>query len=375
MAEVRNLFEQDHARAKKRLDILRCMQDVKARAGKSYRAQLGEMLNLSLGDGRISAQDYFYYRLYDDERVPAEEKRRFISDSLYDPVTRKCCDPQYWATAGDKLVAYTILGACGAPIPEIQAIFCLSGRNCGPIRTLRSIDALAHFLHADARFPIFAKPIAGVGSFGACRIEAARDGELILDGGRPLPIDRFAAEIDAQGGYLLQSMLRPHSELQEVAEIVSTIRVIVIFEAGQPQIIHTIWKIPAGGNIADNFWREGNILADIDIETGIVRRAMRGIGPSTEELSRHPDSDATIVGRTLPLWRELRSLCLDSAPIFIALRFQSWDIALCPEGPVIVEVNNGSAFTLPQLATGRGMLTDRFRAFLSACGYKLKRRP
>jgi len=374
MAENRNLFEQDYAMAKPRLDILRCMHEVRARAGKPYRAQLGEILRLALGDGRISAQDYFYYRLYDDARISPDEKRRFISDNLYDPVTRKCCDPKYWATAGDKLVAYTILAACGAPVPETQAIFCLSGRNCGSARTLRSVEGLAQFLQSDARFPIFAKPIAGVGSFGACRIEAARDGELFLDGGRALPIEHFAAQLDSQGGYLLQTMLRPHAELQQVGDTVSTIRVIVIFEAGKPQILYTIWKIPAAGNIADNFWREGNMLADVDIETGEVRRAMRGIGLSTEELGQHPDSNGMIVGRTLPHWQELRSLCLDFAPIFVALRFQSWDVALCPQGPVIVEVNNGSAFTLPQLATGRGMLSDRFRSFLSSCGYKLRRK-
>ena len=35
----------------------------------------------------------------------------------------------------------------------------------------------------------------------------------------------------------------------------------------------------------------------------------------------------------------------------------------------MVEVNAGSAFNLSQLATGRGILTDRFRAFLESCGY------
>src|SRR5581483_1041987 len=139
-----------------------------------------------------------------------EEKRRFISNGLFDPVTRKCCDLFYWATAGDKLVSYTILGTCGAPVPETQAIFCLSGRNCGPVKTLRSAKELAQFLESEARFPIFAKPIAGVGSFGTCRIEAAHHGELSLGRGVSLPIGSFAARLDSGGGYLLQTMLRPH---------------------------------------------------------------------------------------------------------------------------------------------------------------------
>ena len=55
--------------------------------------------------------------------------------------------------------------------------------------------------------------------------------------------------------------------------------------------------------------------------------------------------------------------------VFDKLRYQSWDIAICPDGPMVVEVNAGSAFNLSQLAAGRGILTDRFRAFLERCGY------
>jgi hypothetical protein len=40
-------------------------------------------------------------------------------------------------------------------------------------------------------------------------------------------------------------------------------------------------------------------------------------------------------------------------------------VAIGPEGPVVVEVNPGSAFSLAQLATGQGLWTPEFRAFLA----------
>ncbi len=374
MTRQQNLFQQDHARSKPGLDILACMHAAKARCAKPYSAQLAEILRLGMGDGRISRQDYYYYRLYDDGLYSPEEKRRFLSDDISYPITAKCCDIYAWGTADDKLVAYTILGAHGAPVPETQAAYCLSGRNCGKVRTLGSVEELGRFLASEARYPLFAKPIGGIGSYGACRIEGESAGKIRFSDGTVLSVADFAARLDAQDGYLFQTVLPPHPRLQEITGIVSTVRLVVIIEDGRPQILHAIWKLPAGGNVADNFWRPGNILAEVDAETGIVRRAMRGFGPATEEIESHPDSGRPIRGVTLPHWPEVRSLCLDCAPIFIALRYQSWDIALCPEGPVIVEVNTGSAFNLPQLATGRGLLTDRFRAFLRSCGYKLRNR-
>ena len=374
MATTQNLFQQDLGRSKPKLDLLKCMHEARARQGKSYAAQIGDILRLGLGDGHITALDYFYYRLSDDTLYPLPEKRRFLSDSISFRITTKCCDVHWWATADDKLLAYLILAAHGVRVPETQAAYCLTGRNCGRVRKLDSAENLARFLAREARYPLFAKPIGGIGSFGACRIEGENDGVLAFSDGSRLPAAAFAARLDAGSGYLLQTVLAPHPDLHGIVDTVSTVRLVVILEGGRPQILHTIWKLPAGGNVADNFWRPGNILADVEPATGVVRRAMRGFGPATEELDKHPDSGRPITGVVLPHWQEVKSLCLECAPIFVGLRYQSWDIALTPEGPVVVEVNTGSAFNLPQLATGRGMLTDRFRAFLRDCGYRLKDR-
>ena len=45
------------------------------------------------------------------------------------------------------------------------------------------------------------------------------------------------------------------------------------------------------------------------------------------------------------------------------------DIAITPAGPMLIEINTGGSFTLPQFATGRGFLTDEVRAFFRECGY------
>src|SRR3546814_20915873 len=90
----------------------------------------------------------------------------------------------------------------------------------------------------------------------------------------------------------------------------------------------TVLKIPAGANIADNFWRAGNMLANIDPEHGTILRVLRGTGPGMEEFQQHPATGQPLVGTRLPHWQELRRVSDACARLFAPVRHQSPDIAL-----------------------------------------------
>jgi hypothetical protein len=46
---------------------------------------------------------------------------------------------------------------------------------------------------------------------------------------------------------------------------------------------------------------------------------------------------------------------------------QAWDVAPTDRGPVLIEVNIGGDFNLPQLAQAKGLMDERFRRFLANC--------
>jgi len=372
MADQATLLMQDYGRSKPRFDILEAMHYAAREKHKPYQTQIGEILRLGLGDGRITPHDYFYYRLYDDTLYTADERKRFLSESVSHGILLKCCNVHWWATADDKFLAAAILKGYGLPVPETQAVFSKSGRNFRPAERLSSIDELARFFVQRARFPLFAKPVSGVGSFGACSLRGYSDGHLEMADGSTVALEAFARQMGHDQAYLFQSILPAHPALRGLAGGTPTVRVIVILDNGKPEILHTIWKIPAAGNVADNFWRPGNLLADIDVANGTIRRVTRGFGLKFEELTRHPDSGRVLRGLVLPDWDKLIALSLDCASIFSGLGYQSFDIALTPSGPLIVEVNTGSAFNLSQLVTGRGFLTDRFADFLRRNRYRLR---
>ncbi len=372
MASAETNFTQDREVHGRKLDLAQCMRIARETTGKSFASQVGEIIRLSRCDGKLTPQDYYYFGLYDDEKFTFDDKRRFISERAFPKVIYQCSDLRWWATADNKLIAYTLLESFGAPVPETQAVFIGTARNFGRIPTFSEAAGLTRFLTEEARYPLFAKPLEGVCSWGATLIDSHEDGNLHLHGGETLSMDEFISRLDADQGYMFQTVLRPHSVLAQFADVISTVRVIVIINDGQPEVLHSLLKIPGSGNVADNFWRDGNMLAALNNETGVVEKAIRGYGPYREDLIDHPETGAKLIGTQLPGWGAIIELCLNCATIFSPIRYQSFDIAICPDGPVVVEVNTGSAFNLAQLVKNEGFLSDRYRDFLTDCGYKLK---
>ena len=155
--------------ATQHFNIAECMAFACHHAGKSYMSMVKEIFSLGRGFGKLSAADYFYYRLYDDKKYDFEAKQRFLSERRHTYVANKCNDVRWWAMADDKLIANIILK--GYPLPGLQAVFSARPRNCGaPV--LRTPAELERFLVTEARYPLFAKPIYGVQSRGAWALES-----------------------------------------------------------------------------------------------------------------------------------------------------------------------------------------------------------
>lgn len=362
----------DYKQSKAPADTAAGMRAAKA-LGKSYPSQIGDIFRLGRAFGKLNAEEYYRYRLYDDAKYPAAAKARFLSDRIHGSIIAQVCDRSWWGAADDKFLAYTILDGVGATTPVTQAVFAPTGRNFGRLPCLRDIGQLRAFLAGPARYPLFAKPIAGIASFGAFLIEgydAAAD-RVLLGGEKPVALAQFVPQMGNEDGYLLQEEVKPHPELARTCgPRIGTARIVLIVEGGKAEIIQTVLKIPAGPNIADNFWRSGNLLAAIDRPTGALSRIVEGTGPEQREIEAHPDTQQRLLGLRLPHWQKVLDQCLDYALVFSKLRYQSWDVAIGADGPIMIEVNTGASFMLSQVATGEGFLTDRFASFLAAAGFK-----
>ena len=321
--------------------------------------------------GRITKLDYLTYRLYEKDK---SERKEFISDWLHWPIHEICEDPVLTPITVDKWRCTDALVEAGIPTVPILAVADPGPATYGLTRTVTSSAELLELLRS-SRLPLFAKPNSLLGSFGAFRIDDVDEATLTINGNDQVRLDKAVDELMAGIPYVIQPVVENHETIAPIASGLATVRTVNLVSAGEVRIAAAVLKIPVAGNVADNFWRSGNLLADVDPVMGTVRRVVQGSGPGQTEHDDHPETGAQLVGLELPQWRDVVRLNERTAELFGSIRYQSQDIALTPDGPVVIEVNSGGSFALPQIASGRGLLTDENKHFFESCGVRFRRLP
>jgi hypothetical protein len=341
-------------------------------AGRRMTSILGEIISLRRERGRLTPDEYFYYRLW-HPAVTAAEKRRFVGKQAQTAMHIACNEAAWYATAADKLLFQTVMTGAGLAVPPLLAATG-AGRRAGDTRIFGSADEIAVFLRDPQGYPLFAKPINGKYSLSVVSADGydAPSDEVLLLGGDRRSLDSLAAELAAGARYLIQRRLDPDPRLAAMfGPRLWSVRVLILVGPSGPVIHRAVAKIATGNNPADNFWRHGNMLGAIDLDTGRIRRVVRGTGAGMTINEPHPDTTQPIIGTTIPEWEALQRMVMTAAAVLPGIRTQSWDVALAAQGPVLLEVNYGGDLNLAQVAHGAGVLDDRFAEHLVRCGYHL----
>jgi len=346
--------------------------DAALSAGRRMTSILAEIVSLRRGRGRLTPNEYFYYRLWEPV-LPAGEKRRFVGKQAQNAMHIACNNAGWYATAADKLLFQTIMAGAGLPVPPLLAVT-RAGLRAPDTPIFRSADQVADFLRGPEGYPLFAKPINGKYSLAVVSADdyVAASDEVLLLGGERRSVDSLAAELAAGTGYLIQRRLEPDSGLAAIfGPRLWSVRALVLVGPSGPVIHRAVAKIATGNNPADNFWRRGNMLGAIDLDSGRIRRVVRGTGAEMSIDEAHANTHCPILGTPIPNWEALQRLVMSAAAVLPGIRTQSWDVALAAQGPVLLEVNYGGDLNLAQLAHGAGVLDDRYTEHLARCGYRL----
>lgn len=364
---------------------------VSAPGAKPLWKQLREIMKLRSGVNKLSAAHYFWMNLGSEQIYKDVDLGSFGGTYQTIALHRKLNSPCWDAVVTDKLVMWAVFSMCKVPQPEMYAAACRFPRQVGNVPVFQDKASLVTLIKQSIGYPFFCKPIKGGSAKGCRRVESydASSGRLALaDGGEISPEDFIDSLRDPEGwGYLFQEAVRPHPDTRAICgDSVSGCRVIMLLGDDGPRIFRVVWKLPAKGNYVDNFVHgtTGNSLADVDTETGRVKRVVSGtytklrINPLFVERglpnTERPGKGRDLVGERLPDWQKLKSTMESVALAFPGFRFQHWDVGLTSKGPLIYELNTAGDLYLPELAKGSGVYDEELKRFLRQYGNQATRR-
>ena len=215
--------------------------------------------------GKLRLYEYFQYELYDRTKWSDGERERFISAHIHWPLVNQCNDRSWWAVTEDKWLSTVVLKHCGIAIPENVAVFDRGSREYPGIAKLSNAKDVETLLRNCDVFPLFAKTMDGMWSAGAFRILGCTETHALIDGQESVTFDELADGLLGEKSYLIQRCLQPHSFFDGVTDATATVRCLNLIGDDGLRVPFTLLKLPRAGNVADNFWRGGNLVCDDNV--------------------------------------------------------------------------------------------------------------
>lgn len=203
--------------------------------------------------------------------------------------------------------------------------------------------------HTDA----IAKPRAGKGGFCVEELAPPRS-EQELEA-----LHKRLIEEDK----LVEEHIRQHPAVSEFyPNAVNTIRMTSFYTEDGPVLLAPLMRIGRGESVADNF-DSGGVLTMLDVDTG--RMLSGAMNKQYVWFDAHPESGKKFEGFVVPHWDKVRALCMDAAREEPRAAYIGWDVAITPDGCVLVEGNARPSINW-QCVDRRGWRKEFAKAYRSA---------
>jgi Sugar-transfer associated ATP-grasp len=334
--------------------------------GVSQFALAGEIIRRRVGRQKLTYNEYFQFGLYRPDLADTD-RDAFASDTESMNVNNALRPQGPLALGGffaDKSLMDLVLRGAGLPRAETLAVSRATPAQL-PYPVLMGADQIAAFLASKDRLPVFGKPVDGSRSIGAASFVALDGDRLVLGDGTQASLRALAEEIarDYPKGYIFQSLLRPHPEMERLTgPVVGTLRVVTLRTKAGPAPLYSVLKLPGPGAMVDGRASGKNGMALVDLATGTLVRAQLASAPAGTDQNDSLVTGAFLPGARLPDWDRAISLATDVHALFADAGLIGADIILSDKGPVITELNGNPLGSLYQRASGRGLFNPEFAA-------------
>jgi len=278
-----------------------------------------------------------------------DEISKYVSRKNFTKV-QKSLNPQSWEPLlKNKGILYRFCLALGIPVPKLYAVcFRETAGWCFTGSILATPDDWVEFFDKKLASEFVIKP--SMGAFGkGVKVFGKKDDRYVDSFGKFYTAGEIYYNMISDpehDSFVIQERLKNHPAIIQLTDTtqLQTARISTVIDSnGRPCIVHTHFKLIMGTCVTDTFEHglTGNMQAKVAPDSGVLEPAIRMApdGSGIETVPIHPKTKIPFAGFRLPLWPQACALVMETAPKFLPLRTIGWDVALTPDGPVILEAN------------------------------------
>jgi hypothetical protein len=183
---------------------------------------------------------------------------------------------------------------------------------------------------------IFAKAID---SFGGQGVE-------LIDLSEIKDYDQLFKDLKDKRQYLIEDVIIQHDKMNLLCpKSVNTIRIVTLLVNGETHIMYALLRMGDGIKSVDNISSGG--MYTIVSKDGILRK--KAFCDKTGlYYDEHPFTHQVFFGFEIPCFFEAIELCKQASKVIPQLGYVGWDVAITPNGPVLVEGNQIPGYDMCQ---------------------------
>ena len=348
-AQQRSPYRQIHTTHKKELrrryrvliDLLRIQLFARRHAptirrlrGIPVSAQLLQLLRLAIVH-RVDPGSYYAHHLYDAAlglgEITHYLSRTEMKNGIYSLLnTLRRDDPHFGFSLSEKVEFTEHCRNAGLPVVPILAV--------------ARAGTWAGVAPDDLGGDLFVKSIRGRGAVWARAYCCIVPGRYRAADGCELSSAALVEQITAQSQRVPMMIARKFTNHPEIADLavqsLITFRVFTCFDpAGEPMVTHAMLRTLS--KLEPDWQTEEEFAVAIDLTTGRMG-AMCGDANLAPDAwwDHHPKTGALVTGRIIKHWPEIAALAVRAHRVFSARMVIGWDLALTPDGPVVIEGNS-----------------------------------
>lgn len=281
------------------------------------------------------------------ETFPQTDQWLHISAREYHEALAVLNPPAYRKLTQNKLCEKALYSLMHIPTARMRGYYHPDKGITDYGQSLKNEEQLDGFLGTLKDHEVCLKPIEGWGGVGVKVGKVAiRNGQAVLqlagsdtvlDAGAIIDAYRTSAE---PAEFIIEDRLRQSGQFDRFNPAsLNTFRLWVLRNAdNRISVLGGYLRVGRAGSVIDNA-SAGGLMCPVDVETGTLSYGITKHSPHRDDFSAHPDHGAQLQGEVIDQWPEICRFACDVLSRLPHTRFAGLDIAVTPDGPVLVETN------------------------------------